>query len=119
MENEQIPIPVEWRQTIREIVKSFVRRDYRLTDRIAGVGPVNGDTAQQIQGYIEDYGETLIELPDESWATSVASLQAPGRWEFLVDLWTEESGRSDMVLHGDLEGEGSDQIVRIHLVYVP
>jgi hypothetical protein len=111
-------IATAWRPTLREIVKAFLRGDYALTEPIEFVAPVSRSSATQIRGYIADYGETLIELPDETWTTSVAQWMG-GFWEILVDLWTAESGRSDMVLHAQVfEAKGSFRI-KLHAVYVP
>lgn len=47
--------------------------------------------------YIATFGESLVGVPDESWSSSVAQWMGT-YWEVLVDLWTQESGRSDLVL---------------------
>lgn len=68
---------------------------------------------------VDDYGAvTLISLPDESWDTSVA-LWSGDRWRCLVDLWTEEEGRSDLVLDIDVFENGPGYRFCVHLVYVP
>jgi hypothetical protein len=117
-ENAAHPIATAWRPTLREIVKAFVRGDYALTKQINSVAPVSKSSATQIRGYIADYGETLVELPDETWTTSLAQWMG-SFWEILVDLWTAETGRSDMVLHAQVfEAKGGFRI-KIHAVYVP
>ena len=68
--------------------------------------------------YLADYGETLIDLPDETWETSVSQWMGP-HWDVLVDLWTAESGRSDLVLHVQVFETRSGFRVEIHAVYVP
>jgi hypothetical protein len=40
-------------------------------------------------------------------------------WEVLVDLWTVESGPSDMVLHADVFEVENGFRIEIHAVYVP
>lgn len=117
-ENAAHPIATAWRPTLRAIVKAFVRGDHALTEPIDFVAPVSKSSVTQIRGYIADYGETLIELPDKTWTTSVAQWMG-SFWEILVDLWTAESGRSDMVLHAQVfESKGGFRI-KIHAVYVP
>lgn len=117
-ENASHPIATAWRPTLREVVKAFVRGDYALAEPIDFVAPVSKSSATQIRGYIADYGETLVELQDETWTTSVAQWMG-GFWEILVDLWTTESGRSDMVLHSQVfEARGGFRI-KVHAVYVP
>lgn len=117
-ENAEHPIATAWRPALREIVKSFVRGDFVLSARIDNVAPVPEGTARQIRDYIADYGETLVELPDETWATSVAQWNADF-WSILVDLWTARSGRSDMVLDANVFKAGDGFRIEIHLVYVP
>ena len=65
-----------------------------------------------------DYGATLVELPDARWATSVARWTGAG-WELLVDLWTAEEGRSDLVLGATGEETPGGPRLTISLVYVP
>jgi hypothetical protein len=70
-ESHGLPIPSAWRPVFREIVGAFVQRDYRLSAGVLGVAPVTNDTAAHIEKYIGDYGETLVELPEETWDSSV------------------------------------------------
>lgn len=61
-ENER-PIPSAWRSILKNIVDAFVRYDYRFADRVTGVAPVSEETATQIRTYIQEYGATLVSLP--------------------------------------------------------
>ena len=63
----------------------------------SGVEPISLRTRDQIATYVRDYGETLTVLPGEAWNISEAQWMV-GYWDCLVDLWTEESGASDLVL---------------------
>ncbi len=112
------PVASVWRPVFHEIVKAFVKGDYAL-DGIPGVVPVAPNLQEHIQGYIKDYGETLVELSDETWKTSVAQW-VDGFWDVIVDLWTKESGCSDMIVQTRVfeEPEGSYRY-EVHLVYVP
>lgn len=112
------PIATAWRPAFREIVKAFVAGDYSLERGIVSVEPVSSKTADSIQASIDAYGETLAELPEEAWTTSV-SQRISTHWDVLVDLWTVESGRSDMVLHSRVFEEGESFRVEVYLVYVP
>jgi hypothetical protein len=96
-ENATYPISSAWRATLRDIVESFVQGDYALSRGLHSVAPVPPATAEQIKRYIAGYGETLVALPDETWETSVSQWMGT-HWDVLVDLWTLESGESDMVL---------------------
>jgi hypothetical protein len=116
-ENEG-PIPSAWRPTLKNIVDAFVRHDYRLADGVAGVAPVSDETATQIRTYIQEYGATLVSLPQESWATSVC-IWMGDRWDALIDLWTEEEGSSDLALQVHVLEVDSGFPMTVYMVYVP
>lgn len=116
-ESSQQPIATRWRPTLRLIVSRFVAGDFEL-EGIPGVEPVSAAKAAQMRDYVADYGETLIPLPEETWATSVAMWMG-GDWHALVDLWTAESGGSDMVLDLDVHETDDGFRFHVHLVYVP
>ena len=112
------PIATEWRPVICDIVCALVRGDYKLSGCGRHVRLRTPATAEQMQAYIADYGATLVDLPEETWSTSMARW-SESQWDVVVDLWTAEEGRSDMIL--DLrvfEGESGFQF-QVHLVYVP
>ena len=96
-EEKEHPIARAWRPTLRQIAQAFAEEDYGLSRGIATVGPVSESTAERIRAYVAHYGETLTELPEDTWNSSVAQWMRT-HWELLVDLWTIESGRSDLVL---------------------
>ncbi|NIA52047.1 hypothetical protein HAV22_00080 [Massilia sp. TW-1] len=103
---------------MKSVVDAFARGDYELKDGLSGVTPVSGETARQVREYIQDYGAKLIELPPQSWDTSVC-IWMGNRWDALVDLWTEDEGRSDLVLEVDVSEADAGYVVAIHMVYVP
>jgi hypothetical protein len=117
-ESHERPIPSAWRPVFREIVRAFVRRDYRLSAGVPGVAPVTNDTAAHIAKYVENYGETLVELPEETWDSSVC-IWLGDRWDALVDLWTRAEGRSDLVLSARIFESDMGFQFQIHMVYVP
>jgi hypothetical protein len=116
-ENEG-PIPSAWRPALKNIVDAFVRHDYRLADGVPGVAPVSEETATQIRAYIQEYGAKLIWLPQESWATSVC-IWMGDHWDALIDLWTEEEGRTDLVFQAYVSEVDSEFLVTVYMVYVP
>ena len=116
--NGSHPIASAWRPTLRSIVNAFVRGDYALAGGVDSVAPVSKRSASQISAYIAEYGETLVELPDATWATSVSQWMG-SFWEILVDLWTAESGASDMVLHAKVFEAKDGFRIEVHAVYVP
>ena len=111
----QQPIPVDWRPRLAKIVAAFSEGDFALRRGVEGVQPVAAATATQVRDYLEDYGATLAALPEQSWETSVCCWSGH-HWDVLVDLWTREEGRSDLVLHARVSGSGH---VVIQAVYVP
>lgn len=117
-ENAAHPIAHAWRPALRRIVKALARGDYALDRPVASVAPVSATTARQMKRYVAGYGETLCELPEKTWETSVAQWSGD-RWDVLVDLWTVESGRSDMVLHAFVSEAKTGFRMKLHLIYVP
>lgn len=112
------PIAGAWRPMLCEVVHAFVEGDYGLTKSISGVEPVSEETADHIRSYLAGYGATLVELPTDTWHTSVA--QWCGRhWDVMVDLWTAEEGRSDLVLQGRIVESDTGPRLAIHVIYVP
>jgi hypothetical protein len=112
------PIPESWRPILRRIVEAFAQGDFELSKGLPSVAPVPPPTAGQIREYVADYGETLIDLPNETWNTSVCQWMET-HWDLLVDLWTAESGRSDLVLAVRVFEGDEDYRFEIDLVYVP
>lgn len=112
------PIPSAWRPVLCSIVDAFVRHDYGLADGITDVAPVSEETAAHIRQYIGDYGASLVTLPETSWDTSVC-IWMGNHWDALVDLWTEEEGRSDLVLRVQVSEADGGYLVEVYMVYVP
>lgn len=112
------PVASDVRPAFREIVERFRVGDFAL-EGVPAVGPVAPATQEQIREYISDYGETLAELPHETWSSSVAQWMGT-HWYVLVDLWTEESGESDLVLTTRIfeDSDGSFRI-EVESVHVP
>lgn len=112
------PIADAWRPTFKEIIKAFAEGDYDLRRGLQFVAPVPSSTADQIKTYIAGYGETFTELPDETWETSIAQWIGT-HWDVLVDLWTIESGGSDLALSARVfEDKGSFRI-EVDSIHVP
>lgn len=117
-ENNQLPIPTVWRPIFKEIVSALVKKDYLLKCNPCFTSPVSQETADFISGYIDDYGESLIDLPDDTWDSSVC-LWMGNKWDVLIDLWTEGEGRSDLAFKAEVEESGSGYLVTVEMVYVP
>lgn len=109
-----------WRGTLGAIVDSLIRGAPRIGQGIENVDPVSADVSNHCRETVAKYGSaTLIRLPKATWSTSVAMWQGD-YWQCLVDLWTAEEGRSDLVLDLAIsEGHEAAFRFRPHLVYVP
>lgn len=116
--SSQREIPTAWRSVLAEIVRAFASQDYGLGRGVPTVEAVPADVAAHIGDYIRDYGATLVELPPETWETSVCMWYGQ-HWDALVDLWTREEGRSDLVLSVRVAPVPSGFSFTIHMVYVP
>ena len=114
----QHAIPTVWRQVLRSIANAFAARDYGLATGLSGVEQVSPDTALHIRDSIHSYGATLVSLPDETWNSSVCMWYAT-HWDVLIDLWTLEEGRSDLVLNARVTETVNGYCFKIHMVYVP
>ena len=115
---EQQPVHPEWRGILRQVADEFANGNYELEPGLIGVDPITSSTVSQIREYIRGYGATLVPLPEASWDSSVC-IWTGKYWDVLVDLWTEEEGRSDLVMHAHVLPSGSAFTVRVHAVYVP
>jgi len=112
------PVATLWRPVFREVVRAFVAGDFRLRTALAQGLEIDDKTAAHAARYVAQYGETLVELPDETWKSSVAQW-SEGYWDVLVDLWTVESGRSDLALSVRVFEAGEGFRFRIVGVWVP
>ena len=117
-EEGQHPVPGAWRGTLREIVRAFVAGDFGLTKGVARVEAVEPEKADDIRASVAAYGATLVDLPEGTWNTSVAQWYGT-HWQVLVDLWTAEEGRSDLVLDCHVQELDNDFCITLHFVYVP
>lgn len=97
-EHSQRPVASAWRPTLCNIVEALVQKNYGMVGSVGRVDPIPRETAERIESYIADYGETLTNLPEDAWNSSVSQWMG-AHWDVLVDLFTEESGESDLVLH--------------------
>src|SRR5688572_22352056 len=95
------PVPSAWRPTLHAIVAAFVRGDFALATPLPEVEPIDPVLAAQLRANVAAYGETLVELSDDTWTTSVCQWMET-HWDVLVDLWTDGEGHSDLVLHAEV-----------------
>lgn len=117
-ETREHPIASSWRPVLKEVVTALAQGDFQLSSGVPGVVPIAPETATQMEDYLADYGETLVELPDDTWATSVAQWMGT-HWEVLVDLWTAGEGASDLVLGARVHESANGHVVELQMIYVP
>jgi hypothetical protein len=117
-EHDQGPVPSAWRRTLFDIVEAFKDGDFTLARGVAGVRPISAIDAARIADNIHDYGATLTSLPEETWKTSVCQWLG-NHWDVMVDLYTVDEGRSDLILHVRVYEEGPAYVFDVHFVYVP
>lgn len=116
-ESAQHPIPAEWRVTIAAIVHDLIV-DSSGVISIPNVCPLSSEQRVRIADNIGEYGARPVDLPEQSWDTSVCQWMR-GYWDALIDLFTEEEGRSDLVLSLRVtEGEGG-YLFEVMSVHVP
>lgn len=111
-------IPTAWRPVFVEIVAALAKGDVELKSCRSGVTLAASDTSSQARNYLQVYGATLVALPEESWQSSVC-IWYTSHWDVLVDLWTKEEGRSDLVLKASVSEADPGINVQIQMVYVP
>ena len=117
-EDNQRPIPSEWRRIFHDVVEAFKEGDFGLKRGVAGVRPISVEQAASIAANINEYGAHLATLPEESWQTS-ACQWVRGYWDVLVDLFTVEEGVSDLALVARVYEEGAAYVFEIQSVHVP
>ena len=112
------PVAGSWRPIFHRIAAAFLQGNYSLAHVDDDVRVHSKSAAEWIEQSITEYPETLVELSDPTWISSVASWQE-GFWEVLVDLWTAESGRSDLVLHARVYEKPDGVRIVVESVHVP
>ena len=117
--DEQQGIALVWRPVLKDIVRALVEGDYELHSCDSRVKRPSEGTAEQLKLSVDDYGDvSLTELPDETWKSSV-SIWAGTYWGALVDLWTAEEGRSDLVLSVEIRRNEGSYLFEVYAIMVP
>ncbi len=117
-EDKAHPIAADWREPLRQVVKAFASGDFGLTiNSIPFVAPIPPSEVARIQGNVVDYGESLAELPEETWKSSVSQWMET-HWDILVDLWTK-SGESDLVLSAQIFETREGFRIQVDSIHVP
>jgi len=110
----QIAVPQAWRPTLAAIVDALIQGGEPALTQVTLQAP---DVWANALESIRAYGAHLKRLPDESWNSSVC-IWYGDFWNVLVDLYTEEEGRSDLVLQAHVYEVGDGYRYEVVLVYV-
>lgn len=117
-ENEG-PIPDAWRPTFAAVVNSIVERAAMIGGGLPEVDPVSEGVREQCLAAVDSYGDVdLVPLPNKTWETSVAAWQGD-HWLCLIDLWTSQEGRSDLVLEAEVRERAPGFRFTVNMVFVP
>lgn len=119
-EEVETEVPHVWRHTISAIVDSLIAGDAELGQGLEAVVPLSAEDTALCREQVAKYGSaTLVPLPDEAWTGSAALWQGD-RWDCLVDLWSAEEGRLDLILDLRVTEDGSNSYrFSPYFVYVP
>ncbi|WP_217495011.1 hypothetical protein [Marinomonas sp. FW-1] len=117
-EDNQTPVPTVWRNTFRLIAEALKEGDFKLNLRVSDARSISAKDAAIITANIRDYGDQLIDLPDDTWSTSVCQWMLD-YWEVYIDLFTANEGASDLVLAVRVYEDGTSYIYEVQSVHVP
>lgn len=97
---------------LQDLVHKLVTGDYVEIENTGLITESSSLTAAKIGTVISDYGETLIDMPDEAFLMA----EAYGSRGISFPLWTQEEQLSGLTLNVEVTGLGSPvvQIQRIH-----
>ena len=114
-----IPVPTRFRPSISRVVARLAAGDYEGLRRDGTQAHPDADLSMWIRDYGRD-GATLIPLPDEAWDSAEAFEldDEPGTWQVVIDLWTEEEGRSDLSMEALVIDDETDPLVRVNDIHV-
>ena len=113
------PVPELWRPTFSALVDSLVERAPTIGGGLPEVEPVPDAVREQCLSAVDNYRDVdLVPLPQETWKSSVTAWQGD-HWLCLIDLWTEQEGRSDLVLEAEVRERTPGFRFTVNMVYVP
>lgn len=81
---------------LTSIVAAIVNRQF---DALEVRGLLKRVSAMELQEALDDYGGKFVEPPESAWRkVDVYVRERHLEWSFDINLWTEEEGRSELVL---------------------
>jgi hypothetical protein len=96
-------VPARFRPALAAVVERLAAGDYQGLKR-DGIHPYpNADLCLWIRNYGLT-GATIVPLPEEAWASAEAIpiTGEPGHWGIVLDLWTQEEGKSDLSMEATI-----------------
>ncbi|OYU52215.1 MAG: hypothetical protein CFE27_08335 [Alphaproteobacteria bacterium PA1] len=117
-EKGELPIPVEWRSIIYEIVEDIRNRDLRCREVLGCEIKVDPAGVDYIYRNVESYGDLLTRLSSKAWERSCYTWMG-GHWELIVDLCTVTEGVSDLALFLDVRDLGKNYCFTVKSAFVP
>lgn len=114
-ENRELPIPTEWRGTLKFIADAFVSGNIPAGN---GIREMRDGSARVCFWNIAQYPDQLGPLSDSAWDTSIY-IWMESYWEALVDLSKADGSPSDLVLHARIYELGDQVEFEPELIYVP
>ena len=102
---------------VRTLVADLARGRYAELEADGRAGRL---TAAELASAIQEYGRTLLPLPDEAipLIDVFVHLQAPNTTSVDVPMWTVEEGRSDLTLSVEARRDGGTHRVAITDLHV-
>jgi hypothetical protein len=117
-EDQELPVPTQWRDALRSIVNCFAEGEFRPDRKISGVLPLAPEDASDVEKSIKAYGGKMVKLPLDSWNMSFYQA-TQGGWQVWIYLYTENEAPSDLVLFVFVRVDGSSFTYEIESVHVP
>jgi hypothetical protein len=116
------PVPGRWRPALREVVHRLAGGDFDGLARDEILAPVGHPSHVMIRSTLNDYGDRLVDLPDDPWGWSdfTPSDHGQGRYAIVLSLWTVSQSPSQLTLEADIDDRGPEgvqvQVIGAHVL---
>jgi hypothetical protein len=117
-EDGEFPVPSSWRGVFHDVVEALRKADFNLCSAPECVERLTYADAELISRNIQSYGDSLVELPKETWKSSIYRWM-DDKWVVLIDLFTKDEGSSDLVMFANVYESPHGYRFEIESVHVP
>ena len=117
-EENELPIPVVWRDTILALGQCLNVRDFRFETAPENVDRLSADCAETSRYQINSYGCAKVKISDQSWDSSIYIFTG-NHWELLVDLIDTNGNSTDLVLPIQVEESETGYVFKPGFIFVP